>query len=203
MLVVFGSPLSIEPNETGSGSRAYGASWSGVVWISPLAIDLYLYRSSRSSWILQKAKMHRSKADRLSEWCMTYCRNSSLNNSKLLFFFSWAFGIFLDEAELLSFFELLEDDFSEFDARSSSLVCGLYNFPLSRWSSSAKYTENCPLARYGLQRNLQLARTSWSSVISASFDPYFGYAGRCVLKCFYEFFEDLKLSIYKFVYELD
>lgn len=48
MFVVFGSPLSIEPN---SLSRVVNKSGSGACRIV-FAIDLYLYLSSRSSWIL-------------------------------------------------------------------------------------------------------------------------------------------------------
>lgn len=70
----------------------------------------------------------------------TYRRNSSLNDSKLLFFFSWPLPFLADE---LSFFEALplpdRDLYSDIrsDDLSSWRVCGLYNFPFSRLSSSA------------------------------------------------------------------
>lgn len=78
---------------------------------------------------------------------VTYCRSSSLNSSRLLFFFSYALGTFL----LMSFFDVLpgagDDSVFVYSVifstdLSSCLVCGLYNLPLSRLSSSAREKRN-------------------------------------------------------------
>lgn len=127
----------------------------------------------------------------------TYCRNSSLNNSKLLFFFSWALEAFF---AALSFLDTLSDCGTIFAISiifsagfSSCLVWGLYNFPFSRLSSSVVVNLKIQFKLYS-QHNVDLVLTSRARIISSGFNPYFWDRWRRLLKCFHKFFKNLQNS---------
>lgn len=127
---------------------------------------------------------------------MTYCRSSSLNNSKLLFFFSCPFPFFA--AELFEFDTILAYSlvFSTVDDFSSCFVCGLYNLPFSRLSSSVDQEKTQFSYIFCVSFPSFYEITSWTRIICSCFHPYFGYSRRRFLKSFHELLKDLKWEFF-------